>query len=317
MEESTHKSRHFDTQSFLYRSLKQLFLIIGTGLLLKFTIVDAFRMSGEQMSPTILHGDRLLVFRTPYLPVISRTIKPKLNKPVLFKLSSDPKGIGCLRTAAYSSDTVSVDSGFFKNSSTPDEIHPRNENLEQVLPESFSPRDNFKPYRVPAPSDTLDLDNQSIRDLFFSMSVMRQENPEQSIVHQPVLSIDDSIMSDYVIQGFTLYNGRIDSVPENLSEDWFFWTRLEQYLKQNNPDKAISLKFSVTIDKTPVHKYPVKESYVFLLADNWHAGLDSRYFGPVRSNNIIGRVFSVLWSYQQKPQEKGHIRINRFGRIIK
>ena len=91
MDKSGHQNRHFDTQAFLYRSIIQISVILGLGILIKLVFVDVIRMSGNQMHPTVLSGDRLLVFRSPYLPVFNKMIKPGYKKPVLFRMPSDRK----------------------------------------------------------------------------------------------------------------------------------------------------------------------------------------------------------------------------------
>lgn len=316
MDKSEHQNRHFDTQAFLYRSIIQISVILGIGILVKLAFVDVIKVSGNQMHSSVLSGDRLLVFRTPYLPVFNKITKPGYKKPVLFRMSSDKKKLGCLRIAALSADTVSIDGGMFINLGNPALTFPFIGKDDQIHPEDYSPRDYFKPYRVPAAGDTIKLDSLCSRDLFFAVSVIRQEKPEAPVEIRPLLFIDDSLAKDYEISGFTLYSGSIDSVPSALSTDWFFWVRLENYLMQVNPQRTVSLSFAVKFDGTRIHQYIVKNDFVFLLADNWNSGLDSRYFGPVKSSNIIGRVFSVLWSHEREPGKKGHLRLNRLGKII-
>jgi len=316
MDERGHRNRHFDTQAFLYRSIIQISVILGVGILIKIAFIDVIRMSGNQMHPTVLSGDRLLVFRSPYLPIFNKMIKPGYKKPVLFRMPSDKNKLGCLRVAALSADTVSIDSGMFINLGNPALTFPFIGKDDQIHPEDYSPRDYFKPYRVPAAGDTIQLDSICTRDLFFAVSVLKQENLEKAIRIKPLLFIDDSLVNDYQISGFTLYSGSIDSVPSELSDDWFFWIRLENYLKQLHLGKTVSLSFAVKFDGTRIHQYIVKNDFVFLLADNWNSGLDSRYFGPVKSSNIVGRVFSVLWSYDREPGKKGRLRLNRLGKII-
>lgn len=316
MDDNRYRKRHFDTQAFLYRSIIQISVILGVGILVKLAFIDIIRMSGGQMQPTVLSGDRLLVFRTPYLPMFNKMFKPGYKKPVVFRLSSDSKNVGCLRIAALSTDTVSIDSGMFINTGNPALTFPFTGKIDQILPANYSPRDYFNSYRVPAAGDTIQLDSLCIRDLFFAVSVMKQENPQESIGIRPLLVIDDSLTTDYQVSGFALFSGSIDSVPVELANDWFFWVRLENYLKQINQEKMISLSFAVNFDRTRIHQYIVKNDFIFLLADNWSSGLDSRYFGPVKTSNVLGRVFSILWSVQQEPGKKSHLRLNRLGKII-
>jgi signal peptidase I len=313
-----HGNRRFDTKAFFYRSAIQIICIVGIGLFIKFTIFDIIECKGEQMQPTIKKGDWLLVFRTPYISFVKFFLKPDLQKPVIFTFHDKSDISGCLRTAGIGGDTVSIDSGIFKNTNKQPLLLKHSDTAaNEVIPEDFSPRDYFKPYRVPVPGDTLNFDSLSLRDFFFALSVARQENPHKKLAIKPILLLDGSPTDDYIIKEFSLYKGSIDSIPDSLQYDWFFWDRLKGYLEQSSDSKKIGLTFNVTIDSTAVKHYKVKKSYLFLIADNWTDGFDSRYFGPVKANNITGRAFIVVWSYGQEPKGNARLRLNRLGRIIK
>jgi signal peptidase I len=306
----------FDSRSFFLRSVKQLLIIVAAGLFIKFFIIDILRVNGAQMAPSILDGDRVLVFRTPYLPLVRSLFKPALNKPVIFSLPYQSRKSGCLRIAGHSGDTVTVDAGMFVNSNHPSVPFPGKKDSTEPVPPNYSPRDYYQPLRIPARGDTLFLDNLSIRDFFTVVSIVRQENDPALVDLKTSLIIDDSLSNDYFISDFSLYKGTVDSVPDNLKFDWFFWSRLEEFLRNTLEDRSFSLQFSLILDGKTTDIYKVKSSYVFLLADNWNSGLDSRYFGPVRENSISGRVFMVLWSYGKDMAERASFRTRRFGRII-
>jgi hypothetical protein len=65
-----------------------------------------------------------------------------------------------------------------------------------------------------------------------------------------------------------------------------------------------------------VTHYRVKKSFIFLLADDWRKGFDSRYFGPVPVSSIKGRPVCVLWSWAHG-EGGGFLRINRTMKIVK
>ena len=121
---------------------------------------------------------------------------------------------------------------------------------DQIHPENYSPRDYFKLYRVPAAGDMIQLDSLCSRDLFFAVSVIRQENPKDPIGIKPLLYIDDSLAEDYQISGFTLTVVQSISIPSELSTDWFFWVRLEKLSQVGNSAKnsfsIIAVKFDGT-----------------------------------------------------------------------
>jgi signal peptidase I len=315
MGQNQHRSRLFDTRAYFYRSIVQLLIIVSAGFFIKFTFFDFFSIRGSQMEPSILNGDRLIVFRTPYLPPFNKWIKPGIGKPVIIRHSSMVP-MNCLRIAGISGDTVSVDSGSFINSRVTNPVFAQHQTNE-IVPESYSPRDYFHPYRIPNKGDSIILDNSSIRDFFFTLSVIRQENPTKTIKMVPTILIDGLKASDYIISGFTLYKGTVETVPEEFSNDWFFWERLDRYLKQSKEDKNIKLSFCIQMNGSTLNYYKVRSLFAFFLADNWNSGLDSRYFGPVKTENILGRAFFVAWSRGKDNSDKVHLRFNRFGRIVK
>ncbi len=306
----------FDTRTFLLKSAAQIIIIVAAGLVIKFGFIDLLRIDGNQMSPSIIEGDHVLVFRTPYLPLIEKLFKPGINKPVIFSLPFQKGKTGALRVAGHSGDTVTVDTGVFVNNHHPSVSFPGKKEQDELIPENFSPRDYFPPLRIPAPRDTFFFNKLSMRDFFIILSVARQENAPSGIDLKSSLMIDDSLSNDYFIENFSLYNGTVDSVPQDLKFDWFFWARLEEYLRNTLENKKISLRFTLLIEGKTVDFYTVKNNYVFLLAENWNAGLDSRYFGPVREDFISSRVLMVLWSWGKDKNSKAHFRLRRFGRII-
>ena len=294
----------------------QLLVIVGIGLLVKFAFIDVVKVNGEQMSPGIITGDYILMFRTPYLPGIRNLLKPRLRIPVVFTHPHEHQKRGSLRIAGISGDTVSIDSGRFLNSRNPTLRFPPQGKKGDVVPENFSPRDFFQPYSIPASGDNLNLDELSLRDFFFAVSIIRQENKGNGTIEAQLL-IDDSVHSDYFISDFSLHSGSIDSIPEQYRNDWFFWSRLLEYLKHIETDKHVTLNFSYILHGNRIKQYTVRNTYAFLLADNWNSGLDSRYFGPVSTGTVFGRAFLTLWSYGKTPGKSAHLRTERLGRIIR
>lgn len=303
-----------DSRIILYRSLKQIVVIIVLGVFVKSCIVDSIVIRGDQMSPTIENGDRTLVFRTPYQFPLN-FIKPGLTKPVVFHYPFEKNRLTSLRIAATWGDTVAIDSGIVSNSSNKTLQFPTPGKTGMMVPASFSPRDFFPAYQVPQKGMQFQLDSLSLRDFFFAVAVIRQEKPESKVMVKANLYIDDSLSNDYFINEFSLYKGTFDTISQSFQYDWFFWDRLGQYLNAAITEHSVALKFQLSIDGVKTKIYTVNSNYVFLLADNWGDGLDSRYIGPVKESAIIGRVFFVLWSFDK--HSGMHLNPKRFGRIVK
>jgi hypothetical protein len=157
------------------------------------------------------------------------------------------------------------------------------------------------------------LDSLKIRDFFFAFSLIRQESRKEQVRLKSMVTIDDSVCNDYIISGFSLYSGSMTEIPDSLQNYWFFWIQLENYLKSIYPENQVSIRFSARKQDAAIHKYIVKERHHFLLADNWESGYDSRYFGLVDEQFMIGRPFMIWWS---TAKVSGMKSISRIGRMI-
>ncbi|MFP4012684.1 MAG: S26 family signal peptidase [Chitinispirillaceae bacterium] len=311
------KTEPADFRLALYRGTKQFLLVLGVGVLIKFTILDSIVVNGSQMSPAVGKGDRIILFRTPYLPGL-RTLmsNPSTGKPVLCRLPGKKENT-LLRVAGASGDTAAIDSGTFHiGSQAPEKTDADPQNEKVVLPADYSPRDFMDPYRIPAPGDSIRFGELSLRDFFFSFSVLRQENPESHYDLDAALFIDDTASNTYFIKDFTLYRGTLESVPEHLRYDWFFWDRLQAYLRITLDDRDFRLEFKITQGGDSIEGFTVQDRYLFLLGDNNEKALDSRYYGPVNSSLVFGRPVMTLWSCAQNSAGKRTLSFSRFGRFI-
>lgn len=87
--------------------------------------------------------------------------------------------------------------------------------------------------------------------------------------------------------------------------------------------KAVSVEGTViTIDGKPVRKYKVAKDYYFVMGDNRDDSMDSRYWGFLPEDNIIGKAVIVYWSLElpvsldNLPAFYHSIRWNRILNII-
>ncbi len=64
----------------------------------------------------------------------------------------------------------------------------------------------------------------------------------------------------------------------------------QQHPNGFNPDEGQAYAKSFADTPGDVPKFAVPENEVFVMGDNRHNSLDSRYFGPVRSQDIVGKL---------------------------
>jgi signal peptidase I len=80
---------------------------------------------------------------------------------------------------------------------------------------------------------------------------------------------------------------------------------------------------TILIDGKIVTTYCVQRNYYFVLGDNRDKSMDSRYWGFVPDDNLIGEALFVYWSWDQEvpvsslAEKLSTIRWNRIGKLIR
>lgn len=71
------------------------------------------------------------------------------------------------------------------------------------------------------------------------------------------------------------------------------------------------------IDGKEVTEYTFKQNYYFMMGDNRHNSLDSRYWGFVPEDHIVGKAFFIWLSIDKDASLLHKIRWSRFFKLIK
>ncbi len=80
---------------------------------------------------------------------------------------------------------------------------------------------------------------------------------------------------------------------------------------------------SVLVDGMPTQHYTVEHNYYFMMGDNRENSLDSRFWGFVPDDNIIGQATIVYWSWNihdpwyDLPEKIASVRWQRIGLLAK
>ena len=72
----------------------------------------------------------------------------------------------------------------------------------------------------------------------------------------------------------------------------------------------------ISIDGKEIYEYTFKQDYYFMMGDNRHNSLDSRYWGFVPADHIVGKGFFIWLSIDKYGSWFSKIRWSRFFKLI-
>ncbi|MBD3347387.1 MAG: signal peptidase I [Chitinivibrionales bacterium] len=306
-----------DLRINIYRLAKRLAFILALAVVVKLVFFDTVAVTTNLMAPSLIAGDRVLVSKLAYSFPFKLFFEPKINSIVIMRDPSMPEKFFSYRLAALPGDSVYIDQGVFHNASRPDMEYLSSIEPEDIVPPDFSPRDYLQPLKLPRKGDEIHLDSLQLRDLIFTISMIRQENPDNEYAVKARIFIDGKEEKAFELEDFTLFDGKLDSIPPTFHFNYFFWDRLKAYLINTNKESDVELAVFCEENGKRLFKYKLKKSYIFLLSDDWQRGYDSRFIGPRMLSSVKGRVRFVLWSFKPGEPFFKALRTNRIMKIIK
>jgi len=94
------------------------------------------------------------------------------------------------------------------------------------------------------------------------------------------------------------------------------------FIKREGHNCRIASDGKVFIDEIPVSEYKVEKNYYFMLGDHRTNSLDSRFWGFMPRENVVGEALIIYWSWNPEIQFSrlgeliNSIRWNRIGKVI-
>lgn len=281
-----------------------------------------YNIVGRSMENTLLDGDHILCnvwihgwslgpFHTP------RISDPKPRDVLLFRRPLNKSLPALRRCAAVSGQTVEIAAKRLFVDGKPFLFPQSARTSESVLvDQELALRDEMPRVRLPRRGDRLDLTLAGEPDMDFLAALIRQENPDRAVHMECRLLIDQADRSDLALDGYALAQGRFDQLPFD-TMTWLDFQRIRLFLEQRFPGEEIAFKRRIEMDGQPLMHYTVKGDCYFVLSDRWDAYDDSRLWGYVSENAVMGRASFIFFSSAPIRGVFPSVRLGRLGRVIR
>lgn len=264
---------------------------------LKTFVVEAFRIPSASMENTLRVGDFLFVNKfiygaeTPkYLPFTNVEI-PHVRLPAL--------------------------------------LHPRRGDV--IVFEYPGDRDETKPARnvnfikrcIAVPGDTLLIRNKTVfvNNREFLPPAHSPHTPPSDFLPREAVDMifprGSTFNPDYYGPIIVPFKGMVVDISNGSIEQW------QTFIEREGHRVSADVTGMVTIDGAAAAEYVVERDYLFTMGDNRDNSLDSKYWGFVPEENIVGKAMFVYWSWDTSASAGSFadrisaIRWSRIGTLIR
>ncbi|CUS92717.1 signal peptidase I [Candidatus Kryptonium thompsonii] len=278
--------------------LRPLFIALIAALFVKLFLFEAFRIPSGSMEDTLLPGDFIIVSKIGF-PVKT----PSIHIPFAGIKISQFKILPLLSTLKRGDVIV------FKFPGERDEI----EASEKV---------NYVKRLIGLPGDVV-----QIKDKVVYINGSKFPEPPTVKVNYEFIT-PRGLPNPYIFPENSDFNEdnygpivvpfkgmEVELTEKNLKQ-WEIMIKREGHEVELNDGKVL-------IDGVEAKKYVFENDYIFVMGDNRNNSLDSRYWGFVPVDNIIGKAILIYWSWNSNiptsnlPEKIKSIRWERIGKRIR
>ena len=252
------------------RLLKILVLVLIIAIILKAFVIDAFKIPTGSMKDTLLEGDFILVNKTAYSISTPHQIPFWGKRLARTELISTGK--------PEFNDIVALE--------IPANIYDPGAEDYSVLVKRI----------IGLPGDTVEIKNQ---ELFINNIKYRTPSYiKLNLNESPVEKVNKDLfpynnqwsLENYGPIVIPQKGMTVELNPKNI----LLW---QNAINTDYGSKIISVEGTViNLNNQPIREYTFKQDYYFVLGDNRKNSIDSRYFGYIPQEWLIGKAFMIYWS---------------------
>ncbi len=252
------------------RLLKILVLVLFLALILKAFVVDAFQIPTGSMKNTLLEGDFLLVNKSAY------SISTPHQIPFLGKRLSRTELISTGKPEFNDVVAFEIPADYYD---------PDSEEYSILIKRIIG-----------LPGDTIEIKDQTLyinHKKYRTPSYIKinlNETPIENINKELFPYNNKWSLENYGPIIVPKKGMKVELNPKNILQ----W---QNAINTDYGKKVISVEGTViNLNNQAIREYVFEKDYYFVLGDNRKNSIDSRYFGYIPEEWIIGKAFMIYWS---------------------
>jgi signal peptidase I len=265
------------------------------------------------------------IIELPYLRLFSSEIKRKdvvvFNYPMEDELPVDHRSFYIKRCIALPGDTLVLKNKvvYINDSIQVDEnLTAFNYNVQT---KSEFNQDSLMSYGI-----TEGGRNKALNEWNLTLTTATRDRLDSSsdILSIRPIKLSKKVFADYIFPYHRHYIWNVDYfgpliIPKkgttvNLDNNSIYFYQRIISVYENNEFKQIGNTFIINGDTTD--SYTFKMDYYFMMGDNRHNSSDSRFWGFVPENHIVGKATSIIFSINKDVNAPSKYRDNRFFKDI-
>lgn len=310
----------------VFKTLFYFFGIITLSILLRVFVFDIFKIPTESMENTFISGDRILLSKLNYGPKLPRTLTeiPILNfffsnnnnensrKQWNFRRMNGLKKVEREDIVVYKNEYI--DAFMVKRCiGLPGDIIEIRDSRVIINKQLLKNKETYLFTYEVWKKKTITLDEILLK-IKYNKNIVYLKNRTAQCIELTltisealeIVSLVDSIKIKIVNTKGNLfpYNNKINWSIDNFGPLIIPYNGMRLVLNEYNfiVYNQLLLREGVVkkgdlffLNNKIINEYYIKENYFFMMGDNRHNSIDSRYFGFVSENNIEGEVFCKLF----------------------